>query len=182
MKKLLLLTYLFLSISAQSQDFAKDTLLVNGTQPASIIRIKNHKIFIAQNQEMQKSYIKQKDGSFVSNGVPYVEIYIDKKAHTIGTTTEYVDIMFDKLNTGPGSSNEIIALDNTRILIHYRKIEKEKKEQMVVFYPLADRFLNFSFVFYYTDDDNRSSKENAVYSIIKDGILVLEDYFLYRKI
>lgn len=182
MKKLLLLSICIFSLSLQAQDFAKDTLLVHGTQPASIIKIKNHKIFISQNKELQKPYIKQKDGSFVSNGVPYVQIHIDNKAHTIGSTKKYVDVLFDKLNNGPGSSNEIIEVDNTRILISYRKIEKDKKEQIFVFYPLSDRFLNFDFIFGYTDDDDRYKKELAIYDIIKNGVLVLEDYFLIHKI
>lgn len=176
MKKIIL--FLLFTTTIFAQDFAKDTLLVNGTQPASILKIKNHKIYIAQNKELQTPYLKQKDGSFVSNGVPFIQIHIDKNKHTIGSTYSYVDVLFDKL----GGSNEIIEVNNTRILIHYKKYENDKKEQMFVFYPISDRFLNFNFVFNYKDYDDRYKKELAVYEIIKNGLLVVEDYFLTNKI
>lgn len=174
MKKILL--FLLFTTSIFAQDFAKDTIL--GTTPASILKIKNHKIFIAQNKELQTPFIKHSDGSFVSNGVPFIQIHIDKNKHTIGSTYSYVDVLFDKL----GGSNEIIEINNTRILIHYKKYENDKKEQMFVFYPISDRFLNFNFVFNYKDDDDRYKKELSVYEIIKNGLLVVEDYFLTNKI
>lgn len=176
MKKIIL--FLLFTTTIFAQDFAKDTLLVNGTQPASILKIKNHKIYIAQNKELQTPYLKQKDGSFVSNGVPFVQIHIDKNKHTIGSTYSYVDVLFDKL----GGTNEIIEVNNTRVLLHYDKKEKDKKEQIFVFYPLKDRFLNFNFIFNYKNDDDRFKKENEIYQIIKDAILVVEDYYLTRKI
>jgi hypothetical protein len=174
MKKIIL--FLLFTTTIFAQDFAKDTLL--GTTPASILKIKTHKIFIAQNKELQTPFIKHTDGSFVSNGVPFVQIHIDKNKHTIGSTYNYVDAMFDNL----GGTNEIIEVNNTRILIHYDKMVKDKKEQMFVFYPISDRFLNFNFVFDYKDDDDRYKKELAVYEIIKNGLLVVEDYYLTHKI
>jgi hypothetical protein len=180
MKKVFMLLLVTSSIFAQ--DFAKDTLLVNGSQPATIIKIKTHKIYIAQNKELETPYLKQKDGSFISNGVPSVQIHIDKNKHTIGTTSDYVDVLFDNLKTGPGGSNEIININNTRVLIHNRKIEKDKKYQIFVIYPLSDRFLNLDFVFKYKDDDDRLLKESEVREIIEKGLLVIENYYLKYKV
>lgn len=182
MKKLLLFALLLIVSLVQAQNFAKDTLLVNATQPATIIKLKNNKIYIAQNKELQTPYLLQKDGSFVSKGVPIVQIHIDKNKHTIGSTSDYVDVLFDNLKTGSGSSNEIININNTRVLINNRKIEKDKKVQIFVFYPLSDRFLNLDFVFNYKDDDDRLLKQSEVMEIVEKGLLVIEDYYLKYKI
>lgn len=176
MKHTLLLLLTFLSFAVNAQDFAKDTIL--GTTPASIIRIKNHKIIIAQNKELQTSYVKQKDGSFVSSGVPFIQIHIDQKKHTLGSTDSYIDVLFDNLT---GGSNGIYEVNDVRILIHTERRKKEQKEQMAVFYPLSDRFLNFKFTFNYKDDDDRYAKEDAVNAIIKNGLLVFENYYLTHK-
>jgi hypothetical protein len=176
MEKLILLIAFIISSSVSAQDFAKDTLL--GTTPSSILKIKKHKIFIAQNKELQTPFLKQKDGSFISNGVPFIQVYIDQKKHTIGSSYDYIDVLFDKL----GGSNEIIEINNTRILIHYDNKVKDKKEQIFVFYPLSDRFLNFNFVYDYKDDDDRYKKKLGIYGIIKNGLLVGENYYLTNKI
>ena len=175
MKKLILSFFITTSIFAQ--DFAKDTLI--GSTKASIIKIKNNKIFITQNQELSTSYLKQKDGSFISNGQPFVQIHIDKKKHTIGTTYDYVDVLFDKIEMG--GSNEIITVDNTRVLVVRRKIEKDKTAQLFVFYPLKDRFLNLDFVLYYKNEDDRIDKEIKLMGIIENGIFIVEDYYLSHK-
>ena len=175
------LVILFLSFNSFfAQDFAKDSVM--GSQPISILKLKNTKVFIAQNKELAKTYIKQKDGSFVSNGMPYVQIHLDKAKHTIGSPIDYVDVLFDKLSTGAGGSNEILNLDNTRVLLQSKNHQKDKKMQLYVFYPLSDRFLNFNFVFDYTTDADRKQKIKGVEDIIKKGLIVLEDYFTSHKI
>ena len=175
MKKIIFL--LLVSINIFAQDFAKDTLI--GNTKSSIIKIKNSKIFITQNQELSTPYLLQKDGSFISNGQPFVQIHIDKKKHTIGTTYDYVDILFDKIEMG--GSNEIITIDNIRVLVVRRKIEKDKAAQVFVFYPLKDRFLNLDFVLYYKNEDDRIDKENKLMDIIEQGIFIVEDYYLSHK-
>lgn len=175
MKKTFLLLLSFLSFVVNAQDFAKDTLI--GSTPSSIIRIKNHKIIIAQNAELQTSYLKQKDGSFISNGVPFIQIHLDLKKHTIGSTYSYVEVLFDNL----GGNNDMYDVNNLRLLVHSEKREKDKKEQMAVFYPLSDRFLNLKFTFNYTDDDDRREKEFAVKDIVRKGLLVFENYYLTHK-
>jgi hypothetical protein len=176
MKRFLFLITFIICSSGSAQDFAKDTLL--GTTPSSILKIKKHKIFIAQNKALKTPFLKQKDGSFISNGVPFIQVHIDQKKHTIGSTYNYVDILFDKL----GGNNKIIEINNTRILIHYDNKVKDKKGQIFVFYPLPDRFLNFNFVYDYKDDDDRNKKKLGIYQIIENGLLVFEDYYLTHKI
>lgn len=176
MKKIIL--FFFFTATMFAQDFAKDTLLVSRNQLATILKIKNHKVYIVQNNERPTPYIKHTDGSFVSNGDHFIQIFIDKSKHKYGDTNDYLDIMFDKL----GGTNEIIEAYNTRLLIHYEKVVKEKKEQMFVFYPLEDRFININIVFNYKDDDDRYKKELEIYQIIKNGILVKEDYYLTNKV
>lgn len=175
MKNTLLLLLAFVSFTANAQDFAKDTLI--GSTPASILKIKNHKIIIAQNKELSTSYVKQKDGSFISNGVPFIQIHIDQKKHVIGSTYDYIEVLFDNL----GGNNDMYDVNNLRLLVHSEKREKEKKEQMAVFYPLSDRFLNLKFTFNYTDDDDRREKEFAIKDIVRKGLLVFENYYLTQK-
>ncbi|MFK7048743.1 hypothetical protein FLACOL_01085 [Flavobacterium columnare] len=178
MKKIILL--LFLNLSLFAQDFAKDSVM--GSQPIAILKLKNTKVFIAQNKELTKPYIKQKDGSFVSNGLPSVQIHLDKAKHTIGSPIDYVDVLFDKLSAGVGGSNEILNLDNTRVLLQSKNHQKDKKMQLYMFYPLSDRFLNFNFVFDYTTDADRKQKIKGVEEIIKKGLIIIEDYYSNHKI
>ncbi|MFK7004889.1 hypothetical protein BWK63_13970 [Flavobacterium covae] len=175
--------FLFLILSFNTllaQDFAKDSVM--GTQPITILKLNKTKLFIVQNKELQKPYVKQKDGSFISNGMPWVQIHIDKTKHTMGNTNDYIDVLFDKLSSGSGGSNEIINLDNTRVLLQTRHHQKDKKMQLYVFYPLSDRFMNVNFVFAYTTDADRKQKIKGVEDIIKNGLIVLEDYFTSHKI
>ncbi|MFK7113354.1 hypothetical protein V3468_02755 [Flavobacterium oreochromis] len=175
--------FLFLILSFSTllaQDFAKDSVM--GTQPITILKLNKTKLFIVQNKELQKPYVKQKDGSFVSNGMPWVQIHIDKTKHTIKNPNDYIDVLFDKLSSGSGGSNEIINLDNTRVLLQTRHHQKDKKMQLYVFYPLSDRFMNVNFVFAYTTDADRKQKIKGVEDIIKNGLIVLEDYFTSHKI
>lgn len=175
--------FLFLILSFNTllaQDFAKDSVM--GTQPITILKLNKTKLFIVQNKELQKPYVKQKDGSFISNGMPWVQIHIDKTKHTIGNPNDYIDVLFDKLSSGSGGSNEIINLDNTRVLLQTRHHQKDKKMQLYVFYPLSDRFMNVNFVFAYTTDTDRKQKIKRVEDIIKNGLIVLEDYFTSHKI
>ena len=158
MKKILFILSLLMSLAINAQDFAKDTLAVNGTQPVTILKIKNTKIYIAQNKELSTPYIKQKDGSFVSNGIPFVQIQLDKTKHTLGTPSDYVDVLFDKLSPGAGGSNEIINIDNVRALLQIKNHEKEKRVQFYVFYPLSDRFINLNFGFKYDNEEDKDNK------------------------
>lgn len=181
MKKHILFLVLIFTSLVTAQDFAKDTLIVNGTQPATILRLKKTKVFIVQNKELSTPYIKQKDGSFISNGMPFIQIHIDSKKHTIGNTFDYVDILFEKLSPGPGGSNEIITIDNVRALLQTKNFKKDKRVQIFILYPLSDRFINLNFVFKYSDDEDKENKIKGIEDILNNGFIVLENYYLTHK-
>ncbi|BFO64108.1 hypothetical protein [Chryseobacterium sp. KCF3-3] len=175
-----ILFFLLLSVFAFGQDFAKDTLMGEGTQPATILRMGNNKVFIIQNKELQTPYTKQKDGSFTSNGVPYVNISLDKKKFD-GDMYEFMNELFDKSDVENQFSKEIIDVDDKKAFVRTANNEKKKNLYMSVNYPLKDRFLNISFGINYTDDDDKTKKYYAIKNIIQNGFRTLENYYSYRK-
>ena len=171
---------LLISSFASAQNFAKDTLL-SANQPASILKIGKTKIYIAQNKNKQAPYVLQKDGSFVSKGVPYVTIAIDKKYS--GDTNEVINALFLNENEVKGQIHkEIIKSGETDVFISTIKLEEEKRLGLNVTYPLSDRFINMNFWVNYINDKDADEKYDAIRDIIQDGFMVLENYYQNRKI
>ncbi|MCC9062446.1 hypothetical protein [Flavobacterium piscisymbiosum] len=178
MRKLLFI--LLISSFASAQNFAKDTLL-SANQPASILKIGKTKIYIVQNKDKQTPYVLQKDGSFISKGVPYVTIAIDKKYS--GDTNELIKYLFlDEKDVKGQIHKEIIESGETNIFISTIKLTTEKRLGLNVTYPLSDRFINMNLWVNYLDDKDADEKYEAITDIIKNGFIVLENYYQNRKI
>lgn len=178
MRKLLFI--LLISSFVSAQNVAKDTLL-SANQPASILKIGKTKIYIIQNKEKQTPYVLQKDGSFVSKGVPFVTIAIDKKYS--GDTNEVIKALFLNQNEVKGQTHKaIIKSGETDVFISTIKLKKEKRLGLNVTYPLSDRFINMNFWVNYLDDKDADEKYESIRDIIQNGIIVLENYYQTRKI
>ena len=178
MKKLLLL--ILLSSFALGQSFTQDTIMSNNN-PASIIRIGNNKIYVAQNKEKQTPYIKQKDSSFLSNGVPRIEIKQDLKP--VDKNPEIlVNEFFNKMKLNGKSAKEILQIDDKKVFVGTQYLEKEKKIFKGFFYPLKDRFIVIYVTMNYNSEDDRFDTDKAINEMFESGFMVLEDYYLYRKV
>ncbi len=178
MKKLLL--FLLISGFTFGQNTAKDTLLVNGTQPASILKINNNKIYIAQNKELQTSYKLEKDGSLVSAGVPYISVKVDKNPLKQNVSL-FITKAFDQVKITDLESKEIVQSGDKSVFIKTSTKPQQKKQFMTALYPLSDRLITLDFAFDYKDEDDKSNKYYAVRDIIENGFMVLENYYTVHK-
>jgi hypothetical protein len=158
MKKLL---FLLLPLFYFGQDFARDTMAVGGTQPATILRMGNHKIYMIQNINLQTPYIKQKNGNFISNGVPYVDIDLDKKKF-VGNMYDFMDELLYKSEANDQFSKFIIEVKGTQVFFKIIYDNKNKAIGMSVNYPLKDRFINIFLAINYTDQNDKEEKETAL--------------------
>lgn len=178
MRKLLFI--ILFSSFASAQNIARDTLLSNN-QPATILKLGKTKVYILQNKDKITPYELQKDGSYISKGVPFVSILIDKKYS--GDTNELIKALFENKQSVPGEINKsIVKSDETNVFIRTIKLKKEKKLSLHVTYPLSDRFINMSFAVNYIDDKDAEEKDNAMRDIIQNGFIVLENYYESTKI
>ena len=175
MKKIL---FIFLCISglSYSQNKAIDTMMIDGTQPATILKLNNHKIYILQNKELATPYKLQKDGSFVSNGVPHISVAIDKESTSLSVNDFFNDVKLKSSET-----KEIVKSDDKSVFIKTSTNREKSNELLTVLYPLSDRYLTIYFSFDYSNEDDKSKKYYAIRNIVEKGLIVLENYYKYRK-
>ncbi len=114
----------FFSVFGFGQNSSKDTLLVNGTQPASILKIKKHKIYIVQNKEIQSPFILQRKGCLVSKGIPIIEACI---INSIGNPKNFVQNMFDATTQLNSGTYEIVKSDGRDVFISTKIYKRQNK-------------------------------------------------------
>ena len=175
MKKILFL--LLFSCLAFGQNKATDTLTVNGTQPATILKIGNNKIYIAQNKEKVTPYILQKDGSFLSSGVPFVKVNITKSQNKI--PAKFVINQYENEKLKDFETKEILTIDDRKVYI--KKSVIKNSLFVMAYYPLNKELLSVRMSVEFTDKDDELEKFYQMRDILEKGVLIMEDYYVYRK-
>ncbi|MCW3168926.1 hypothetical protein OMO38_10370 [Chryseobacterium sp. 09-1422] len=178
MKKTLLI--LLFSPFAFGQNKAVDTTLVNGTQPATILKLSNHKVFIVQNKELETPYKLQTDGSFISNGKPYMKIWLDKKKYSTNLN-KLVDLLFDTVPLKNDDNKEIIKVDGIDVFLKTSYDKAEKRIHKMYYYPVGDQFIGITQIVNYKDEESRFETEKSMLSMVENGLLILQDFYLKRK-
>ena len=80
------------------------------------------------------------------------------------------------------STKEILQIDDKKVFVGTQYLQKEKKIFKGFFYPLKDRFIVIYVTMNYNSEDDRFETDKAINEMFESGFMVLEDYYLLRKV
>lgn len=179
MRKTLFL--LLFSAYAFGQIQPKDTVLADGKQPATILKLGKHKIWMAQNKSYQTPYKLQKDGSYISNGVPFVRISLDSKKYAPDSGPSKVEYLYDNAPLEGEDNSGIINIDGVDVFTKTFYDKKKRYIHVIYYYPLRTQFLIISLATNYEPGEDAFDLGRTMGTLVENSLYVFEDFYKIKK-
>lgn len=171
MKKLHLF-FLFFTTIAFAQNTGKDTLLNNGSQQATILKISQHKLIVKHRSAADAPYILQKDGSFISARPDRVQISVVKSKK--GNPREYLEYLFQMTDVENGESKSVAPREEYPFYIR-----TSKKGDLLIFdtlYAMKNELLSVQYTVKLQSPKDEYRINREVNAFLWDNILIYEKF------
>jgi hypothetical protein len=170
MKVLLFLTF---GVFAFAQNSARDTLMLDGSQPATILKINQHKVTVLKKSPSESPYTLQKDGSFVLNATPKVTISVSKSKK--GSPRQYLEHIFQTTELENGESKSVAPREEYPF---YTRMSK--KGNLLIFdtlYAMKDELLAVQCTFSTQSPKDEYKLSQDISDFLWNSILISENFY-----